>query len=94
MSESMEWSAEAKRRFQLQSYEPRPRIDGVEIVELTRHVDDGGSITELLDVQLAEREVGAVDVGDLELAARRGPEPGGDAGDLVVVEVQARDRPR
>src|SRR6266542_906472 len=48
MSESMEWSAEAKRRFQLQSYEPRPRIDGVEIVELTRHVDDGGSITELL----------------------------------------------
>src|SRR5438093_9753934 len=48
MSESMEWSPEAKRRFQLQSYEPRPRIDGVEIVELTRHVDDGGSITELL----------------------------------------------
>src|SRR2546426_10655913 len=48
MTEPVEWSAEAKRRFQLQSYEPRPRIDGVEIVELTRHIDDGGSITELL----------------------------------------------
>ena len=44
----MEWSAEAKRRYQLQSYEPRPKIDGVEIVELARHADDGGSMTELL----------------------------------------------
>jgi len=42
------WSAEAKRRFELQSYEPRPTIDGVEFVELTRHADDGGSMTELL----------------------------------------------
>src|SRR6266566_9843331 len=37
------WSAEAKRRFELQSYEPPPTIDGVEFVELTRHADDGGS---------------------------------------------------
>src|SRR5439155_19777125 len=47
---------------------------------------------ELLDVQLAEREVGAVDVGDLELAARRGPEPGGDLQHAVVVEVETGDR--
>ena len=37
-----------ERRFALQSYGPQPRIDGVEIVELTRHADDGGSMTELL----------------------------------------------
>ena len=48
MTEPLEWSAEAKRRFQLQSYEPRPVIDAVEVVELTRHADDGGSITELM----------------------------------------------
>jgi dTDP-4-dehydrorhamnose 3,5-epimerase-like enzyme len=44
----MQWNPEAKRRFQLQAYGPRPSIDGVEIVNLTRHADDGGSITELL----------------------------------------------
>ena len=44
----MEWSPEAKRRFQLQAYGPRPSIDGVQVVELTRHADDGGSMTELL----------------------------------------------
>jgi dTDP-4-dehydrorhamnose 3,5-epimerase len=48
MSEGMEWITEAKRRFQLQSYATRPMIDGVEIIELTRHADDGGSITELM----------------------------------------------
>jgi dTDP-4-dehydrorhamnose 3,5-epimerase len=48
MTEPIQWSAEAKRRFQLQAYGPRATIDGVEIVNLTRHVDDGGSLTELL----------------------------------------------
>src|SRR2546428_13764556 len=48
MNEPMEWSAKAERRFELQPYEPRPTIDGVELVELTRHADDGGSMTELL----------------------------------------------
>ena len=43
----MEWSPEAKRTFQLQSYAPRPAIEGVQIVELKRHSDDGGSMTEL-----------------------------------------------
>jgi dTDP-4-dehydrorhamnose 3,5-epimerase len=47
MTEPMQWSAEAKRRFQLQPYEPRPTIEGVQIVPLTRHTDDGGSMTEL-----------------------------------------------
>jgi dTDP-4-dehydrorhamnose 3,5-epimerase len=43
----MEWSAQAKHVFQLQSYAPRPAIEGVEIVELKRFADDGGSMTEL-----------------------------------------------
>jgi dTDP-4-dehydrorhamnose 3,5-epimerase len=43
----MEWSPQAKQVFQLQSYAPRPTIDGVEIVELKRFADDGGSMTEL-----------------------------------------------
>ncbi len=42
-----EWSSEAKRRFGLQDYGPRPRIDGVETVDVRRHSDDGGSFTEL-----------------------------------------------
>ena len=43
----MEWSPQATRAFQMQSYAPRPVIDGVQIVELTCHRDDGGSMTEL-----------------------------------------------
>ena len=43
----MELSGEAKRRLRLQDYSPRPKIKGVEIVELPRHSDDGGSFTEL-----------------------------------------------
>ena len=48
----MNLSPDAKRAFQIQSYTSAPRIDGVQIVDLTRHADDGGSITELL--RLAE----------------------------------------
>jgi dTDP-4-dehydrorhamnose 3,5-epimerase len=43
----MAWSPQATRVFEVQSYAARPRIDGVEIVELTRFADDGGSMTEL-----------------------------------------------
>ncbi|MBI3028305.1 MAG: dTDP-4-dehydrorhamnose 3,5-epimerase family protein [Candidatus Rokubacteria bacterium] len=43
----MELSGEAKRRFRLQDYTPKPSIQGVEVVELHRHTDDGGSFTEL-----------------------------------------------
>ncbi|MBI1846798.1 MAG: dTDP-4-dehydrorhamnose 3,5-epimerase family protein [Candidatus Rokubacteria bacterium] len=43
----MDWSPEAKRAFSLQSYGAWARIDGVELVELERHADDGGSMTEL-----------------------------------------------
>jgi dTDP-4-dehydrorhamnose 3,5-epimerase len=43
----MEWSPEAKRVFTIQAYGPAPAIDGVELVTLARHHDDGGSMTEL-----------------------------------------------
>jgi dTDP-4-dehydrorhamnose 3,5-epimerase len=43
----MELSPQAKRVFDVQSYAPRPTIDGVAITELKRFHDDGGSMTEL-----------------------------------------------
>ena len=43
----MDLTPAAKRAFQIQSYGPAPSIDGVEIVELKRFSDDGGSMTEL-----------------------------------------------
>jgi hypothetical protein len=43
----MDLTPAAKRAFQTQSYGPAPTIEGVEIVELKRFADDGGSMTEL-----------------------------------------------
>lgn len=43
----MEFSPDAKRVYHVQSYGPAPRIEGVEIVDLKRHHDDGGAMTEL-----------------------------------------------
>jgi dTDP-4-dehydrorhamnose 3,5-epimerase len=43
----MDLTPAAKRAFQTQSYRPAPSIEGVEIVELKRFSDDGGSMTEL-----------------------------------------------
>ena len=43
----MDLLPEAKRVFHVQSYASAPIIDGVQIVDLRRHHDDGGSMTEL-----------------------------------------------
>ena len=43
----MDFTPDAKRAFSIQSYTPAPAIEGVEIIELRRHADDGGSLTEL-----------------------------------------------
>jgi dTDP-4-dehydrorhamnose 3,5-epimerase len=43
----MDLSRDAKRAFQVQSYAAAPTIDGVVLVPLTRHTDDGGALTEL-----------------------------------------------
>jgi len=43
----MDLTPAAKRAFRIQSYGPAPSIDGVEIVELKRLSDDGGSMTAL-----------------------------------------------
>jgi dTDP-4-dehydrorhamnose 3,5-epimerase len=43
----MEWSPDAKRVFQLQAYGATPSIEGVRLVDLRRHHDDGGAMTEL-----------------------------------------------
>src|SRR2546430_14440437 len=44
----MEFAPHAKRAFHVQSYGPGPSIDGVEVVELKRFADDGGTLTELV----------------------------------------------
>lgn len=43
----MEFTPEAKRAFNLQAYGGGSMIDGVRVVDLVRHADDGGSMTEL-----------------------------------------------
>lgn len=42
-----DFSADAKRAFSVQHYGAAPAIEGVELVELKRHGDDGGAMTEL-----------------------------------------------
>jgi dTDP-4-dehydrorhamnose 3,5-epimerase len=43
----MDLTDAAKRAFAIQDYGPAPSIDGVEIADLKRFVDDGGSFLEL-----------------------------------------------
>jgi dTDP-4-dehydrorhamnose 3,5-epimerase len=43
----MELSDQARRAFRVQDYSAKPDIKGVEVIELSRHTDDGGSFTEL-----------------------------------------------
>ena len=43
----MEFSPDAKRAFHVQTYGVASTIDGVRVVELARHADDGGAMTEL-----------------------------------------------
>jgi|SRR5687767_339846 dTDP-4-dehydrorhamnose 3,5-epimerase len=43
----MDFTPDAKHAFHLQSYAPAVTIEGVRILELKRHADDGGSMTEL-----------------------------------------------
>src|SRR5262249_57483815 len=55
-------------------------------------VEPGETAPERLDRERTARQIGAVDVGDLEFAARRGFEAGRDLDDARIVEVQAGDR--
>ena len=43
----MNFHDDAKRVFSVQDYGPAPAIDGVQVVDLKRFNDDGGSLTEL-----------------------------------------------
>jgi len=43
----MEFSPDAKRAFHVQIYGAAATIDGVRLIDLTRHADDGGAMTEL-----------------------------------------------
>ena len=78
-------------------HQPLPLFDRLDVVgrlqqRLVRAgVEPRDAARQLLDVQLSALEVRAVDVGDLELAARRRLQAGGDVEHLVVVEVQPGD---
>ncbi|HYB41276.1 MAG TPA: dTDP-4-dehydrorhamnose 3,5-epimerase family protein [Candidatus Methylomirabilis sp.] len=47
----MDLSEHAKRAFSIQDYSPAPEIDGVQILEIKRFHDDGGSFSELARLQ-------------------------------------------
>jgi dTDP-4-dehydrorhamnose 3,5-epimerase len=49
--EPIELSDAAKRAFSVQDYRPAPEIEGVQLVELKRFTDDGGSFMELARLQ-------------------------------------------
>jgi dTDP-4-dehydrorhamnose 3,5-epimerase len=40
-------TSDAEKAYTLQDYASRPSIDGVRVVDLRRHADDGGAMTEL-----------------------------------------------
>jgi dTDP-4-dehydrorhamnose 3,5-epimerase len=44
---TMKFNAAASERYKVQDYRAKPKIAGLEIVELKRFNDDGGSMTEL-----------------------------------------------
>jgi dTDP-4-dehydrorhamnose 3,5-epimerase len=44
----MDLAPDAKRAFHIQSYDSAPAIEGMQVVDLKRHHDDGGSMTELV----------------------------------------------
>jgi len=44
----MDFTPDAKRAFHVQTYAKAQVIDGVAVVPLTRHSDEGGSLTELV----------------------------------------------
>jgi dTDP-4-dehydrorhamnose 3,5-epimerase len=68
----MELTDAAKRALSAQSYGPAPSIQGLEIVDLRRFVDDGGNFTELgrlsagLHAALPGFEVRQVNYSELE----------------------------
>ncbi|OIQ75685.1 hypothetical protein GALL_426430 [mine drainage metagenome] len=54
-------------------------------------IEPGVAASESLHLQAALLQIDAVDVGDLQFAARRGLEAGGDVEHLLVVEIQSGD---
>ena len=54
-------------------------------------VEPGEAAAEQLDEKIAAFEIGAIDVGDFELASRRGLDRGGNVEDIIVVEIKPGD---
>src|SRR5215470_11723583 len=54
-------------------------------------IEPGKSAAQHLDEQVTPLEIGAIDVGDFELATRRWLQASGDVENIVVVEIEAGD---
>src|SRR5579862_1573445 len=78
-------------------FEALPRLDGLDEVGccqergVSARVGPGDAAPQDLDMELFALEVGAIDVGDLELTARGGLQLAGNPHAPVVVEVESRD---
>src|SRR5262249_28105226 len=59
----------------------------------TSGVERREAATEFLDVQPTDLKITAVDIGDLQLAARGWAQSGGDIENSIVIEIESRDRP-
>ncbi len=56
----MEFTPDAKHVFHVQSYAPAATIEGVALVDLRRHHDDGGAMTELARLTEGRPEAAAL----------------------------------
>src|SRR3546814_11089674 len=63
-------------------------LRGVDEAVVGAGVEPGIAAAEALHLQLPDLEVAAVEIGNLQLAARRGLQVGSDIADLLVIEVE------
>src|SRR2546428_10934336 len=81
--------------LEARDHQPLPLFDRLDVIArlderfVRAGIDPRDAARELLDMELPALEIGAVDVGDLELSAHRRPESGGNGDHLVVVEIEA-----
>src|SRR3546814_20017306 len=66
-------------------------LRGVDEAVVGAGVEPGIAAAEALHLQLPGLEVAAVEIGNLQLAARRGLQVGSDIADLLVIEVEPGD---
>src|SRR5687768_14203273 len=85
--------------FERRDHEALPLFDALHEVArmeqcfVSTCIEPRDSAPETFDVQLAALEIGAIDVGEFELAARRRLQRASDVDHLIVIKVQTCHRP-